>query len=170
MSAFNLGSIRAVLGLDEKDYTTGLLNAQAANEIFGHSVTNFINNPLLGTIGLFKNAALSTASLVAETAKLNQEYVLTSQRVGVTAALELLNKVQAAAEKVADFFLENPSLGWTATPALMLARDAFVEETTLPPGSRGAREITLSNAERRERYEALQVSLAREQRLARALE
>jgi len=84
MSAFSLGSIRAVLGIDTGGYTKGLLDAQVANEVFGHTVTNFINNPLLGTVQLLKNVAGATASAVRETAFLNQEYLRSSQRVGVS--------------------------------------------------------------------------------------
>ncbi len=84
MSAFGLGSIRGFLGLDSSDYTKGILDAQVANEVFGHSVTNFVNNPLLGTINLLKGAAVATAQTIKETAALNQEYFRTSQRLGVS--------------------------------------------------------------------------------------
>lgn len=84
MSAFNLGSIRAFLGLDSSDYTKGILDAQVANEVFGQGVVNFVNNPLLGTIQLFKGLASSTIAAVRETAFLNQEYLRTSERLGVS--------------------------------------------------------------------------------------
>lgn len=84
MSAFGLGSIRGFLGLDSSDYTKGILDAQVANEVFGHSVTNFVNNPLLGAINLLKGLAAGTAAAVRETAFLNQEYLRTSERLGVS--------------------------------------------------------------------------------------
>ncbi|GEM_PF-2618923 len=84
MSAFSLGSIRAFLGLDSSEYTKGLLDAQVANEVFGHTVTNFINNPLLGAVSLLKGVAASTVATVRETAFLNQEYLRTSERLGVS--------------------------------------------------------------------------------------
>lgn len=84
MSAFGLGSIRGFLGLDSSDYTKGILDAQVANEVFGHSVTNFVNNPLLGMVQLLKGAAVASAQAVKETAELNQEYFRTAQRLGVS--------------------------------------------------------------------------------------
>ncbi len=84
MSAFNLGSIRAVLGLDSSEYTKGILDAQVANEVFGHTITNFVNNPLLGTVQLFKSAAVGTVNLLRETASLNQEIFRTAERTGFT--------------------------------------------------------------------------------------
>ncbi len=84
MSAFSLGSIRAVLGIDTGGYTKGLLDAQVANEVFGHTVTNFINNPLLGSIQILKNVAGATVAAVRETAFLNQEYLRTAERVGIS--------------------------------------------------------------------------------------
>lgn len=64
--AFNLGSISARLQLDSDGYTRGMLNAQSMNAFFGQSVTNFINNPILGTINLFKNAAKAVVSWSAD--------------------------------------------------------------------------------------------------------
>lgn len=85
MSVFNLGSIRGLLGLDESNYVRGMINADAANEIFGAGVVNFVNNPLLGTIRLLKGAAVGAAELVSETASLNQELFRMSQRTGASA-------------------------------------------------------------------------------------
>lgn len=85
MSAFSLGAIRAVMGLDSSDYTKGILNAQVANEVFGRSVVNFVNNPLLGTVQLMKSAAIGTADLLKETASLNQEIYRTAERTGISA-------------------------------------------------------------------------------------
>jgi len=94
MSAFNLGSIRAVLGIETGGYTKGLLDAQVANEVFGQSVVNFVNNPLLGSIGLLKDVAAGTASLVKETAFHNQELLRTADRLG--ASTELVSGLQGA--------------------------------------------------------------------------
>ncbi len=94
MSAFNLGSIRAVLGIETGNYTKGLLDAQVANEVFGQSVTNFINNPLLGTVSLLKDAAIGTAKLVKDTAFHNQELLRTADRLGTN--VELVSGLQGA--------------------------------------------------------------------------
>lgn len=85
MSAFNLGAIRGLLGLDESNYVRGMLNADAANEIFGSGVVNFVNNPLLGTIRLLKGVAVGAAEAVRDTASLNQELFRMSQRTGASA-------------------------------------------------------------------------------------
>ncbi|GEM_PF-3225922 len=94
MSAFSLGSIRAFLGLDSSEYTKGLLDAQVANEVFGHTVTNFVNNPLLGSIQLLKNVGGAIAQSVKETAFANQELLRISSRIGVN--VELVSALRGA--------------------------------------------------------------------------
>lgn len=79
-----LGSIRATLGLDESNFTRGMLNAQNASAIFGSTITNFVNNPLLGTIGILKSVASGTVDAIRQTSLLNQEYLRTSERIGIS--------------------------------------------------------------------------------------
>jgi len=50
-----LGKFNAKLGLDEKDYARGMINAQSANRVFGETFTSFVSNPLLGSIQILKN-------------------------------------------------------------------------------------------------------------------
>jgi len=94
MSAFSLGSIRAVLGIETGGYTKGLLDAQVANEVFGHSIVNFVNNPLLGTIQLLKGAVVATSQAIKETADLNEGYLLASERLGI--AVRTISGLQLA--------------------------------------------------------------------------
>lgn len=94
--AFNLGSIRADLGLDESNYVRGMLNAEAASEIFGQKVVQFINNPLLGSIGLFKQFGAAAVQSIKETAFANQELVRTSDRLGIS--IRTVSGLQAAYE------------------------------------------------------------------------
>lgn len=80
---FDLGSIRAVMGMDNSNFVQGMLSSQTAAQVFGSSVVNFINNPLLGTISILKSVASGTASLLKETAEINKEYLHTSERLGI---------------------------------------------------------------------------------------
>lgn len=82
------------MGLDESNFTRGMLNAQGSAQIFGSTITTLVNNPLLGTIGLLKNVAVSTARFVTETASLNQEYLRTSQRLDI--AVRTISGLQVA--------------------------------------------------------------------------
>lgn len=94
MPGFDLGSIRATMGLDESNFTRGLLNAQNASQIFGQNVVNFVNNPLLGTISILKNVGGAIAQSVRETAFANQELLRISSRIG--ANVELVSALRGA--------------------------------------------------------------------------
>lgn len=83
MTSFDLGSIRAKMGLDESNFTRGMLNAQAASKIFGQNVVNFVNNPLLGMVNILSSAVRGTAAAIKETASLDQAYLRASQRLGI---------------------------------------------------------------------------------------
>lgn len=94
MAGFDLGSIRATMGLDESNFTRGLLNAQNASQIFGQNVVNFVNNPLLGTVSILKNVGGAIAQSVRETAFANQELLRISSRIG--ANVELVSALRGA--------------------------------------------------------------------------
>lgn len=85
MTSFDLGSIRAKMGLDESNFTRGMLNAQAASKIFGQNVVNFVNNPLLGMVNILSSAVRGTAAAIKETALLDQAYFRASQRLDIAA-------------------------------------------------------------------------------------
>lgn len=82
--SFMIGSIRATLGLDESNFVRGLLSAQTAAGVFGQTVVNFVNNPLLGTLSIMRNVVLETGRLIVDTTRLNEEYFRTAQRLGVS--------------------------------------------------------------------------------------
>jgi hypothetical protein len=54
--SFNAGAIEGTLGLDISDFTRGMLGAQSLMSVFPAMVTNFMANPLLGLIGVAKDA------------------------------------------------------------------------------------------------------------------
>jgi hypothetical protein len=54
--SFNAGSIRGTLGLDISDFTRGMISAQGLMSVFPSWVTNFMSSPLLGLIGIAKDA------------------------------------------------------------------------------------------------------------------
>lgn len=82
--SFMLGSIRATLGLDESNFVRGMISAQTAAGIFGQGVVNFVNNPLLGMVGIMRNAVVQSAAFVRETAFLNQEFARMADRTGAS--------------------------------------------------------------------------------------
>ena len=82
--AFMVGSIQAKLQLDSGGYTRGMLNAQSMNAVFGQSVTNFINNPLLGTIGIFKSAVTGIARYSVELVALAEHHQRLANQTGVS--------------------------------------------------------------------------------------
>lgn len=69
---FDLGSIRAVLDLDDTSYERGILNAQALNNAFGQSFADAITNPVvfgLGKLREFAGAAVSLGQDILATAE-----------------------------------------------------------------------------------------------------
>lgn len=49
-----LGSFAARLGLDTSGYSSGIINADSMNRVFGQSFASFVSNPLLGSIDIIK--------------------------------------------------------------------------------------------------------------------
>lgn len=92
--SFMLGSIRATLGLDETNFVRGMINAETSAQIFGQSVVNFVNNPLLGTVNLLKNVGLGIFDAVKQQAFANQELLRSADRIGTT--VELLSALRGA--------------------------------------------------------------------------
>lgn len=50
-----LGRFMARLGMDESDYTRGIINAAGMSRVFGDTFATFVSNPLLGSINIMKN-------------------------------------------------------------------------------------------------------------------
>lgn len=104
---FMVGSIEARLQLDSGGYTRGMLNAQSMNAVFGQSVTNFINNPLLGTIGIIKAAittvgrwSLEVLSNAEAVARLADQTGLTTDTVqALRAEFELAGRATTQADQ-----------------------------------------------------------------------
>lgn len=53
---FDAGSAIGTLGLDVSGYMQGMLQAQTISSLFPATVTNFLANPILGFVGLLKEA------------------------------------------------------------------------------------------------------------------
>lgn len=52
-----LGNFQARLGMDESDYTRGIINAEGVSRVFGNTFATFISNPLLGSIDIMRRVA-----------------------------------------------------------------------------------------------------------------
>lgn len=61
---FNAGAIMGTLGLDASGFTRGMLQAQGLMQVFPSFVTNFMANPLLGLIDVFKRAGAALVGMV----------------------------------------------------------------------------------------------------------
>jgi len=95
--SFDLGSIRATLGLDESNFVSGMVSAQTASAVFGQGIVNFVNNPLLGTVEAMKKVATTAKDWVAQTIEADQELARLSQQTGI--ATEYLAGLKLAAEE-----------------------------------------------------------------------
>ncbi|MCC6908238.1 MAG: phage tail tape measure protein [Phycisphaerales bacterium] len=96
MPGFDLGSIRATMGLDNSNFVAGMLDSRTAAGIFGQDIVNLVNNPLLGTISIFKRVAVGAAEVVKETAFANQEFARMADRTG--ASIRTLTGLRVAYE------------------------------------------------------------------------
>ncbi|MBO6740251.1 MAG: hypothetical protein JJ916_10360 [Phycisphaerales bacterium] len=105
-----LGRFNARLGLDEKDYARGMINAQAANRIFGQTFTSFVSNPLLGSIQILKNVGGYLVRNSQETLAYAETIERLSQQTGASEGL--LIALQKRLE-VAGFTAERASQGMT---------------------------------------------------------
>lgn len=79
-----IGSINARIGLDSSGYSRGILEAQAANSAFGANFAQFVGNPLLGGIGMLRQAGgwfVETSKRVLENAETIDRL---SQRTGIS--------------------------------------------------------------------------------------
>ncbi len=63
---FDAGSAIGKLGLDVSGYLQGMLQAQTVASLFPATVTNFLANPLLGFVGLLKEATSALTSFFVD--------------------------------------------------------------------------------------------------------
>jgi hypothetical protein len=103
-----LGSFAARLGLDTNEYAKGVLGAQAMNAAFGQSFANFVTNPLLGSIDLFKKVAGGAIGLGKEVLADAEAVYRLGQQTGATT--ELLQALATRME-VAGFSGEQAAKG-----------------------------------------------------------
>lgn len=66
MSNFVAGAITGSLEFDVPDYVRGMMQVNSIAVVFPQTVANFIANPLLGVIGLLKDAATSLGAWVTD--------------------------------------------------------------------------------------------------------
>ncbi len=82
---FSLGSIRAVLDIDESGYARGILNAQGLTKVFGESFTTFLVNPVVGGIGALKNLAGAAVGMARDVLESAESIQRLSDQTGVAA-------------------------------------------------------------------------------------
>lgn len=82
-----LGSFAARLGIDTNDYARGVLQAQAVTTVFGQTFANFITNPLLGSIDLFKKVAAGFAGIATDVLGTAESLQRMSQTTGASTAM-----------------------------------------------------------------------------------
>lgn len=92
---FDAGSAVGKLGLDLSDYARGMLQAQSIASLFPSVVTNFLANPLLGLIGIAKDAASAIADAFTSIGSAADDAGEAAQKVGVS--VEFLTGVGTAA-------------------------------------------------------------------------
>lgn len=78
-----LGQFTAKLGLDSTSYTRGIINAEGMNRVFGQSFTQFVTNPLLGSIEILKNVTVGVGRAVMKHAELAETLQRTAQATGM---------------------------------------------------------------------------------------
>lgn len=81
---FDLGSIRAVLDLDDTSYERGILNAQALNNAFGQSFADAITNPVVFGIGKLREFAGAAVSLGQDILATAEEVQRLGNQTGIT--------------------------------------------------------------------------------------
>lgn len=82
-----LGSFAARLGIDTNEYGKGILQAQGLNAAFGQTFANFVANPLLGSIDLFKKAGGAAIRLGVDVLGSAEEVQRLGQQTGATTEL-----------------------------------------------------------------------------------
>lgn len=93
-----LGQFTAKLGLDSTSYTRGIINAEGMNRVFGQSFTQFVTNPLLGSIGLMKNVGVAVAGAAAKHLELAETLQRVGQQTGVSEQflISLIKRLEVA--------------------------------------------------------------------------
>src|SRR5213593_304346 len=81
---FNAGSIVGDLKLDISDWTRGMMQVNSMASLFPAVVTNFMANPLLGLIGIAKDAASAFTSAFTDIAHAADNAGESAERVGVS--------------------------------------------------------------------------------------
>lgn len=107
--AFNAGSITGILGLDTDPFAKGMLRAQSVMSLFPASVTNFLASPLLGVIGLAKQAGSALVDAFTSATKHADDLGDMAKNLGIS--VEVLSGMELASrnfggnvEKMADAF------------------------------------------------------------------
>jgi len=97
-SATIIGSFAARMGMDISDYAKGVIEGNALNRIFGEGVATFVANPLLGTIGILKNAGSAFLRLSDQVLSTAESVMKLSAETGIsTDAIQALRSEFAMA-------------------------------------------------------------------------
>lgn len=94
--SFDAGAITSTLGIDVSPFAQGMLQANAIMSVFPQSVTNFLANPLLGLIGLAKDAAAALKNVFMSVGKAADDMGEAADRAGVS--VEFLSTVGQVAK------------------------------------------------------------------------
>lgn len=92
-----IARLQTILGMDADGYVRGALNAQTANALLGQSITGFISNPLIGAIGIMKNAVGGFLSLSDQVLSTAESVAMLSAETG--ASTDLIQALRAAVEQ-----------------------------------------------------------------------
>src|SRR5688572_27671777 len=82
--AFDAGSIIGKMSMDISGWSRGFMQATSIAQIFPATVSNFIANPLLGLIGLAKDAGSAFTSAFSEIASSADNAGEAAEKVGVS--------------------------------------------------------------------------------------
>lgn len=65
--AISIGAWRGTLSLDTSGFRNSVTDAQSVTAVFGQTITTLVNNPLLGTIEILKQAATAAVRVAGDT-------------------------------------------------------------------------------------------------------
>jgi hypothetical protein len=82
--SFDAGSAVSKLDLDNSGFMRGMLQAQTVSQLFPATVTNFLANPLLGLIGIAKDASEAIAGAFTSVARAADNAGEAAEQAGVS--------------------------------------------------------------------------------------
>src|SRR5438045_4338307 len=82
--SFDAGSAVSKLDLDNSGFMRGMLQAQTVSQLFPATVTNFLANPLLGLIGIAKDASEAIVGAFTSVARAADNAGEAAEQAGVS--------------------------------------------------------------------------------------